>query len=60
MIDSSESLIDDQMVRAGERPVLAAKSVRVGDFNGQTLSTIGSSLLSINPDHPQAAIIRNW
>lgn len=49
-----------QMVRSGDRPVLAAKAVRVGDFNGKTLSTIGSSLLTINPDHPQAAEVRNW
>ena len=48
------------MVRAGDRPIIAAKSVRVGDFNGKTLSTIGSSLLAVNPDHPQAAEIRHW
>ncbi|GLI66607.1 hypothetical protein VaNZ11_010528 [Volvox africanus] len=51
----------EQMVRSGARPVLAAKALRVGDFNGKTLSTIGASTLRIDPmDLPAAQRLRNW
>ncbi|EFJ49234.1 hypothetical protein VOLCADRAFT_104448 [Volvox carteri f. nagariensis] len=51
----------EQMVRSGARPVFAAKALRVGDFNGKTLSTIGSSVLRIDPmDLPAAQRLRSW
>ncbi|GLC43682.1 hypothetical protein PLESTM_001504100 [Pleodorina starrii] len=51
----------EQMVRQGARPVLAAKALRVGDFNGKTLSTISASTLRIDPmDLPAAQRLRNW
>ena len=48
------------MLSSGERPILAAKSVRVGDFSGKTLSSVGATLLTVNPDLPDAARLRNW
>eukprot|EP00877_Chromochloris_zofingiensis_P013681 jgi/Chrzof1/8567/Cz03g15270.t1 len=47
-------------VRSGGRPVLAIKAVRIGDFNGKNLSTIGSSTVTLNPDVPEAGFLRTW
>lgn len=47
-------------VQAGQRPVLAAKGVRVGDFNGKSLSTLGSSNVVVDPDRPESGILRTW
>lgn len=38
--------LEEALGGQGRFPVLAAKGVRVGDFNGKNLSTIGSSLVS--------------
>lgn len=49
------------MVRGGGRPVLAAKALRVGDYNGKTLSTVGASALRLDPmDLPAAQRVRGW
>eukprot|EP00887_Chlorella_sp_A99_P004696 scaffold4.g4696.t1 len=45
----------------GRHPVVAAKNARVGDFNGKTLSTVGSSTVMVDPpDVPEAATLRQW
>ena len=49
-----------QMVEQGGHPVVAIKSARVGDFNGKTLGTISTSLVDVDPDVPEAGILRNW
>lgn len=49
-----------QMLEQGSHPVLAVKSARVGDFNGKTLSTLNTSLVSLDPDIPEAGMLRNW
>lgn len=41
-------------------PVLALKGVKVSDFNGRTLSTLGSSTISINPDMKESHELRGW
>ncbi|KAI5119936.1 hypothetical protein M0805_002125 [Coniferiporia weirii] len=43
-----------------EHAVLAFKGVRVGDFGGRSLSMIGPSLMSVNPDIPEAHVLRGW
>lgn len=48
------------MVEQGGHPVVAVKSARVGDFNGKTLGTISTSLVDVDPDVPEAGILRNW
>lgn len=48
------------MLDQGLHPVLAVKTARVGDFNGKTLSTLGGSLLNLDPDIPEAGTLRNW
>lgn len=45
---------------AGNFPVVAIKGARVSDFNGRSLSTIMSSMLSLDPDIPEAHKLRGW
>uniref|UniRef100_A0ACD5TZ61 Uncharacterized protein n=1 Tax=Avena sativa TaxID=4498 RepID=A0ACD5TZ61_AVESA len=45
---------------SGSNPILALKSVLVGDFNGKSVGTIGSSFLKINPDFPDAERLSQW
>jgi replication factor A1 len=40
--------------------VVAFKGVKVGDFQGRTLSTMTSSQVSVNPDIPPAYDLRGW
>jgi replication factor A1 len=47
-------------VQQGRHPILAAKGVRVGDFNGKNLGTISSSQLDVDPEHPRAHQLRQW
>ncbi|KAL9686081.1 hypothetical protein QQ045_023536 [Rhodiola kirilowii] len=41
-------------------PVVAIKSVKVGDFQGISLSTVSRSSVVINPDIPEARKLRSW
>ncbi|TPX37051.1 hypothetical protein SmJEL517_g00865 [Synchytrium microbalum] len=41
-------------------PVIAIKGVKVGDFQGRSLSALGSSTVLINPDIPDAHSLRGW
>ncbi|XP_047338059.1 replication protein A 70 kDa DNA-binding subunit B [Impatiens glandulifera] len=45
---------------ADKSPVIAIKSLKVGDFNGVSLSTLGRSVLVINPEIPEAGKLRSW
>lgn len=45
---------------ADKNPVVAIKSVRVGDFQGVSLSTINKSVVMINPNIPEAKKLRCW
>ena len=50
-----------QMLQAGQHPVVVVKGARVGDYNGKTLSTLGSSTLLVDPpDIAEAGRERNW
>lgn len=44
----------------GDNPVVAVKGARVSDFNGVSLSLIGSSLLQVNPDIPESHALLGW
>ncbi len=45
----------------GNHPVVAVKGVRVGDFGGKTLSTVGSTVMKVNPhDVPDAGRLQAW
>ncbi|KAK7694058.1 hypothetical protein QCA50_003634 [Cerrena zonata] len=41
-------------------PVVAFKGVKVNDFNGRSLSMSASSILSVNPEIPEAYALRGW
>ncbi|CAF3183622.1 unnamed protein product [Rotaria sp. Silwood2] len=42
-------------------PVLAFKGIRIGDFNGRTLSTLSSTLICLDPiETPRTIELRNW
>ncbi|KAF5205815.1 Replication protein a dna-binding subunit b [Thalictrum thalictroides] len=41
-------------------PIVAFKSLKVGDFQGVSLSTLGKSTVLINPDIPEAKKLRSW
>ena len=41
-------------------PVVAIKNVRVSDYNGVSLSSVGSSTVQINPDMPEVFDLKGW
>ncbi|CAN6313601.1 unnamed protein product [Urochloa humidicola] len=41
-------------------PVIAIRSLRVSDFQGVSLSTVGKSTLLVNPDLPEAQNLKSW
>ncbi|KAJ3673852.1 hypothetical protein LUZ60_005844 [Juncus effusus] len=41
-------------------PIVAIKSLKVGDFQGVSLSTVSKSIVQINPDLPEAKTLRSW
>ncbi|XP_020596054.1 replication protein A 70 kDa DNA-binding subunit B [Phalaenopsis equestris] len=41
-------------------PVVAIKALKVGDFQGVSLSTLTKSTVQINPDLPEAKALRSW
>ncbi|KAF8330072.1 replication factor-A protein 1 [Cantharellus anzutake] len=41
-------------------PVIAFKGVRVGDFGGRSLGMFSGSSMQIDPDSPQAHLLRGW
>ena len=47
-------------VLSGRHPLLAVKSARVGEFNGKTLSTVSSSIVTVDPDLEEAGRLRAW
>ncbi|XP_038878718.1 replication protein A 70 kDa DNA-binding subunit B-like [Benincasa hispida] len=45
---------------ADQSPIIAVKYLRVGDFQGVSLSTISRSSIMINPDIKEAHDLRSW
>ncbi|KAM7266950.1 hypothetical protein ACFE04_009116 [Oxalis oulophora] len=45
---------------ADTSPIVAIKSLKVGDFQGLSLSTVSKSSVKINPDLPEANKLRSW
>ncbi|KAL5581401.1 hypothetical protein UlMin_013843 [Ulmus minor] len=42
------------------KPIIAAYRIRIVSFNGGSMSTKGSSTFVINPDIPEATILKSW
>ncbi|KAB1216835.1 Replication protein A 70 kDa DNA-binding subunit B [Morella rubra] len=45
---------------ADKSPIVAIKSLRVGEFQGLSLSTLSRSTVLLNPDIPEAKKLRAW
>ncbi|KAG9445573.1 hypothetical protein H6P81_011701 [Aristolochia fimbriata] len=45
---------------AESAPIVAIKSLKVGDFQGVTLSSLSRSSMQINPEIPEAKKLRSW
>ena len=49
-----------QLVGQQQHPLLAVKNAKVSDFGGRTLSTVSSSVVTVDPDLPEAGQLRHW
>ncbi|KAM7475686.1 hypothetical protein LguiB_022929 [Lonicera macranthoides] len=45
---------------ADTHPIVAIKSLKVGDFQGVSLSTLSRSVVVINPDRPESKKLKSW
>ncbi|XP_057952640.1 replication protein A 70 kDa DNA-binding subunit B [Malania oleifera] len=45
---------------ADKSPIVAIKSLKVGDFQGVSLSTLSRSTLFVNPEIPESNKLRSW
>ncbi|VVA27628.1 PREDICTED: replication [Prunus dulcis] len=45
---------------ADQSPIVAIKSLKVGDFQGVSLSTLSRSTVVVNPELPEAKRLRSW
>ncbi|CAN6587512.1 unnamed protein product [Malus baccata var. baccata] len=45
---------------ADQSPIVAIKSLKVGDFQGVSLSTLNRSTILVNPESPEARKLRSW
>jgi len=50
----------ENLISSGEKPVVAIKNSRIGDFQGVNIGTVGSTFIEINPDRSEATHIRAW
>ncbi|PSR89117.1 Replication protein A DNA-binding subunit D like [Actinidia chinensis var. chinensis] len=41
-------------------PIVAIKSLKVGDFQGVTLSALSKSIVVVNPETPESKRLRSW
>ncbi|KAL2935356.1 Replication protein A 70 kDa DNA-binding subunit B [Bienertia sinuspersici] len=58
--DHATTLGQELLDMADKSPVVAIKSVKVGDFQGVSLSAISKSVIKINPDLPESNRLRSW
>lgn len=67
LVDDSETEIrltiwntDAENFSANTGSVVVAKKARLTDYAGKSLSTIGSTLIQVDPDLPEAQELRGW
>ncbi|ESQ40742.1 hypothetical protein EUTSA_v10013014mg [Eutrema salsugineum] len=58
--DLATGLGQELLDMADNYPIIAIKSLKVGDFQGVSLSTVSRSNVVINPDSPEAAKLKSW
>ncbi|MED6145034.1 Replication protein A 70 kDa DNA-binding subunit B [Stylosanthes scabra] len=58
--DLATSIGQELLDMADKSPVVAIKSLKVGDFQGVSLSAISKSIVKIDPEIPEAKKLRSW
>uniref|UniRef100_A0A5B6ZAT6 Replication protein A subunit n=1 Tax=Davidia involucrata TaxID=16924 RepID=A0A5B6ZAT6_DAVIN len=58
--DLATSIGQELLDIADKSPIVAIKSLKVGDFQGVSLSTLSKSIVVINPDVPESKKLRSW
>ncbi|KAL0415942.1 UNVERIFIED_CONTAM: Replication protein A DNA-binding subunit B [Sesamum latifolium] len=58
--DLATSIGQELLDMADKSPVVAIKSLKVGDFQGVSLSALSKSIVVVNPDTPEAKKLRSW
>ncbi|OVA02158.1 OB-fold nucleic acid binding domain [Macleaya cordata] len=58
--DLATNIGQELLDMAESSPVIAIKSLKVGDFQGVSLSSVSKSTVVINPDVPEAKKLKSW
>ncbi|KAK7838737.1 replication protein A 70 kDa DNA-binding subunit B [Quercus suber] len=58
--DLATSVGQELLDIADKSPIVAIKSLKVGDFQGVSLSALSRSVALVNPDLPEAKKLRSW
>ncbi|KAK9267029.1 hypothetical protein L1049_025298 [Liquidambar formosana] len=58
--DLATNIGQELLDNADKSPIVAIKSLKVGDFQGVSLSTLTRSTVLVNPDMPESKKLRSW
>ncbi|KAH6807726.1 RPA70-kDa subunit B [Perilla frutescens var. frutescens] len=58
--DLATSVGQELLDMADKSPVVAIKSLKVGEFQGVSLSALSKSIVVVDPDTPEAKKLRSW
>ncbi|XP_057805039.1 replication protein A 70 kDa DNA-binding subunit B [Salvia miltiorrhiza] len=58
--DLATSVGQELLDMADKSPVVAIKSLKVGEFQGVSLSALSKSVIVVEPDTPEAKKLRSW
>ncbi|KAL6541214.1 Replication protein A 70 kDa DNA-binding subunit B [Orobanche hederae] len=58
--DHATNVGQELLDMSDKSPVVAIKSLKVGDFQGLSLSAVSKSIVAVNPDTPEAKKLKSW
>ncbi|KAK6148622.1 hypothetical protein DH2020_019534 [Rehmannia glutinosa] len=58
--DHATNVGQELLDMSDKSPVVAIKSLKVGDFQGLSLSAVSKSIVVVNPETPEAKKLRSW
>ncbi|CAL5362382.1 unnamed protein product [Camellia sinensis] len=58
--DLATNIGQELLDMSDKSPVVAIKSLKVGDFQGVSLSALSKSIVVVNPDTPESKKLRSW
>ncbi|KAJ9677604.1 hypothetical protein PVL29_022537 [Vitis rotundifolia] len=58
--DHATNVGQELLDNADKFPIVAIKSLKVGDFQGVSLSTLSKSIVLVNPETPESQKLRSW